>query len=149
MLVHAARRCRADIFDSIDSFSGDNGLRMADFFYRNVGPDEDIVSVVLAGELDMTGSEYLLQCVEHQIENGCTKMILDCDQLHFVSSLGLGMVMRAHSKMRKIGGDVKLAAVHGAIAKLISLVHLDRVFEIYPSVDDAIAAFAKDDVKDG
>jgi anti-anti-sigma regulatory factor len=42
--------------------------------------------------------------------------------------------------MQRIGGDVKLAAVRGAVAQVMGVVGLNRLFQIYPSVDDAIAA---------
>jgi anti-anti-sigma regulatory factor len=42
--------------------------------------------------------------------------------------------------MKRIGGDVKLAAVQGAVAQVMRVVGLNRIFQIYPSVGDAIAA---------
>jgi anti-anti-sigma regulatory factor len=42
--------------------------------------------------------------------------------------------------MKNKGGDVKLAAVRGAVAQVMGVVGLNRIFQIYPSLDDAIAA---------
>ena len=112
---------------------------MFDLHYASVGKNADIVSVVLSGELDAVGCDYLLTCVEGQIRDGCHKLILDCEKLKFISSLGLGTLMRVHSRMRKKGGDVKLAAVHSTIADVFRLVALDKVLQIYPTVEQAIA----------
>ena len=113
---------------------------MADFDYEWLGKDGDIVSVVLSGKLDAFYCDYVLKCVEHQIEEGYKKLILDCNDLEFISSLGLGMLMRVHARMKKLGGDVKLARVHGVVASAITLVHLDRVLHMYPTVEEAVAA---------
>ena len=113
---------------------------MADFHYEECGKNGDIVSVVLSGKLDAFACDYLLKCVEHQIEEGYRKLILDCDGLEFISSVGLGMLMRVHARMKRRGGDVKLARVHGVVASAISLVHFDRVFHLYPTVEEAVAA---------
>jgi anti-sigma B factor antagonist len=113
---------------------------MADFYYHACGKNKDIVSVVVSGKLDAFHCDYLLNCVEHQIEGGHKKLILDCSELNFISSKGLGMLVRVHARMKKHGGDVKLAGVRGAAASLISVVHLNKAFEMYPTVEEAIAA---------
>jgi anti-sigma B factor antagonist len=113
---------------------------MFNFHYEKVGKNQDIVSVVLSGTLDETNCQYLLGCVEDEILDGRKKLILDCGQVTFISSMGLGTLIRVNSRMKKIDGDVKLASVHGAVAQVMRVVGLNRIFQIYPSVDDAIAA---------
>jgi anti-anti-sigma factor len=113
---------------------------MFNFRYEKVGENRDIVAVVLTGTLDENNCDYLLNCVEDEILEGRTKLILDCGQLTYISSMGLGMLVRVNSRMKKIGGDVKLAAVHGAVAQVMSVVGLSRIFQIYPTVGEAIAA---------
>jgi anti-sigma B factor antagonist len=113
---------------------------MTDFYYKAVGTDGDIVTVVLSGKLDALHCDYLLECVEHQIEEGHNKLILDCTDLEYISSVGLGMMLRVHTRMKKQGGDVKLAAVRGVVAAVISVSRLDKVFQIFPTVEEAVAA---------
>lgn len=113
---------------------------MFDFRYENVGKNQDIVNVVLSGILEESNCKYLLDCVEDQIREGRTKLILDCGQVSFISSVGLGTLVRVNSRMKKIGGDVKLAAVHGTVAEVMRVVGLHRLFQIFPTADDAVAA---------
>jgi anti-anti-sigma factor len=54
--------------------------------------------------------------------------------------MGLGVLARVHSRMKKIGGDVKLAGVHGPVATIMNIVHFSRLFHMYPTVEEAIAA---------
>jgi len=115
---------------------------MFNFRYEKVGKDRDIVAVVVSGTLDENNCDYLLECVEEEILEGRKKLILDCGQLTFISSMGLGMLVRVNSRMKKIGGDVKLAAVQGTVAQVMSVVGLSRMFQMYPTVDDAIAALS-------
>jgi anti-sigma B factor antagonist len=113
---------------------------MFNFYYEKVGKNQDIVAVVLSGILDENSSNYLLGCVEEEILGGRKKLILDCGQVTFISSMGLGTLIRVRSRMQKIGGEVKIASVHGAVAEVMRVVGLNRIFQIYPTVDDAIAA---------
>src|SRR5436190_3765916 len=113
---------------------------MFDFHHERVGKNQDIVSVALSGILDESSSKYLLGCVGDEILEGRKKMILDCGQVIFISSMGLGTLVRVRSRMQKIGGDVKIASVPAAVAEVMRVVGLDQIFQIYPSVDHAIAA---------
>lgn len=113
---------------------------MLNFSYETVGQNQDIVAVVLTGTLDQSNCEYLLDCVKDEILDGRTKLILDCEELAYISSMGLGMLVRVNSRMKKIGGEVKLAAVHGPVAQVLKVVGFNKLFEIYPTVEEAVAA---------
>ncbi len=113
---------------------------MFNFRYEKVGKNHDIVAVVLSGTLDESNCTYLIDCVEDEILDGRKKLILDCGQLEFISSMGLGMLVRINARMKKLGGDVKLAAVQSTVAQILSVVGLNRIFQIYATVSDAITA---------
>jgi anti-anti-sigma factor len=113
---------------------------MFDFEYRKAGKTGDILAVVPTGMLDESNCEYLLDCVKEEVLEGRKKLIVDCGQLEYISSMGLGMLVRVNSRMKKLGGDVKLAAVQGTVAQILNVVGLHRLFQIYPTVDDAVAA---------
>src|SRR5262245_52056329 len=113
---------------------------MFNFHYEKVGKNQDIVAVVLSGILEESNCNYLLGCVADEVLEGRKKMILDCGHVTFISSMGLGTLLRVRSRMQKIGGDVKIASVHAAVTEVMRVVGLNRIFQIYPSVDDAIAA---------
>ena len=113
---------------------------MFDFQYAKAGKNKDILAIVLAGTLDESTSHYLIDCVQEEVLEGCKKIILDCGRLDYISSMGLGSLVRVHSRMQKLGGDVKLAAVQGMVAQVIGIVGLNKIFQIYPTVSEAVAA---------
>ena len=71
-------------------------------------------------------------------------MIIDLQELDFVSSLGLGMIVRTHSRMKKRGGNVKLARIEGAVEEIFRVVGFDQFLRIYPTVEEARASFAEE-----
>ncbi len=113
---------------------------MVEFHYEKRGKDNDILTVVVSGMMDSEQCDYLFGCVEHLIGSGFNKVILDCSDLRVISSVGLGMLVRVHARMKRVGGDAKIAGVHGAVAHVITLVKLDRVFHLYPTVEAAVEA---------
>lgn len=103
---------------------------------------QGVLVLEVAGELDNYAVKDFTECLEYQIEKGHRRIIVDCARLRFVSSMGMGTLVRIHSKMSKQGGDVKLANLNGLVADLFKLTHLDRLFGIYPSIHQAAASFA-------
>lgn len=115
---------------------------MIDFNEQKLGDQEDILVIELFGHLDTMHCDYLYSVLEHRITDGWTKLILDCNDLKLISSMGLGMLMRVHSKMKKQGGIVRLARLQGPVATVIHLVMLDKVLNVYGTVEQAVDSFA-------
>jgi anti-sigma B factor antagonist len=112
-----------------------------DYHRYTTGPDRDILVVQVSGRLDNDSSPFFFDCLEGEIEDGNTQVVLDCSELAFLSSLGIGTLIRIQSRLRQRGGTVKLAAVQGVVADVLHVVHLDRLLDIYPDVAAAVAAF--------
>ena len=112
--------------------------------YRLFNEVNGVVVVVVRGRLNSEGSQFFWDCIEGQIEDGNKKLVVDCSEVEYISSVGLGALVRAHSRMKKMGGNVKLAAVRGIVIEAIQLVGLGHVFHIYSTVAEACAAFEEE-----
>ncbi len=105
------------------------------------GTDRDVVILSADGGIDATNAEALVSDLGKLVDDGARKLIVDCSRLGFISSYGIAVLVRLHKKLAERGGDVKLAALESRVARLIELVGLERVFQIYPNVDGARNAF--------
>src|SRR5262249_41861523 len=92
--------------------------------------DGEILAVVLGGSLDSTTTDQFNQAIQSHLDQGRTKIILDCRRVDYISSLGLGSLVALRARLRKKGGEVKLAALFGMAAEAIRLVGLDRLLDI-------------------
>ncbi len=110
---------------------------MIDYETYTTGDDDDILVMELAGRLDEHTSDFLVDCLSRHLAKGLTKIILDCSNLEQVSSFGLSALVRVHTRLKRSGGEVKLAEVSGTIADVLRIVHFDRLFNIYPTVEAA------------
>jgi anti-anti-sigma factor len=110
-----------------------------EFYYHDV--DRDILIVSADGGLNAQTADQFISGIETMIDGGARRLIVDCTQLRYISSSGLGLLIRLHNRMAKHGGDVKLACVRGAIASMITKTRLSDILQLYPGVDDARAAF--------
>ncbi len=101
----------------------------------------DVMVVKADGGLNAQTAHEFIANLETLIASGLTKIVVDCSALTYISSYGLGMLLRLHGKLAKRGGDVKICAVKGAVMEVLQLVKLDKVFNLYPDVSRALLEF--------
>ncbi len=106
-------------------------------------------------DISHTGGAIILRLLESRLDTSissllkgefliiCTpevhELIVDLGQVEFCDSSGLSALLFAERQMRGHDGVVKLTGLHEKVASLIKISHLDRVFEIYENVEDAVA----------
>src|SRR5262245_58347885 len=103
----------------------------------------DILVIVLDGSLNTTTSDQFNQAIQNHLDQGRSKIIIDCHCVTYIPSLGLGSLVALQARLRKKGGEVKLAGLYGLAADTIRLVGLDRLFNIYGDVEYARASFSQ------
>lgn len=112
---------------------------MIEYETYQAGENDEVLVIEVGGRLDTMSSDYLLNCVKGHTDRGARKIVLDCTNLDYVSSMGLATLIRANSRMKEVGGSVALVQVPGLVADVVRIAHLDRLLNIYPTVDEAIA----------
>ncbi len=103
--------------------------------------DDDILAVVIRGGLDAATTDEFDEEIQKHLDEGRTKIILDCRFLGFLSSIGIGRLMVLQTRLRRKGGEVKLAALQGMVAEAINVVGLGKVLDIHGDLETARQAF--------
>ena len=103
----------------------------------------DISIVLIPGKaLDASNSKDFKAGIAPLLTPGA-KIVLDLGNLDFVDSSGLGAMVSSLRQISGVGGDLKLCGLKKPVRALIELVRMHRVFEIYNTRDEALAAFGK------
>src|SRR5918999_6530357 len=106
----------------------------------------DAVVVRPTGRLDHDHCEDfragLLPHVEGAARAG-RGIVLDLSALEYVSSAGLRCFMLAAKQAGGHGGRIVLAALRPVVAEIFQISRFDMVFEIYPSVREALGALSE------
>ncbi len=110
-------------------------------FFESTLVDGDILSLRLKGDLDSTTTPDFDEAIRQHLDAGHTKIIIDCQRMGFLSSLGIGSLVALQTRLRRKGGDVKLAAIQGSVMQVLKIVRLDRIFDIYGDAEFARQAF--------
>ena len=86
-------------------------------------------TVVIVGRLD-AAQAVKAQAFLDRIEGQC---VLDLDKLEYVSSAGLGVLLKTHKRLMGSGSGVKLINVGHHIHDIFRYSGFDKLFEIVPA----------------
>jgi anti-sigma B factor antagonist len=105
--------------------------------------EDDVLVVSVGGSLDALTTEEFDRAIQAHLDQGRTRIILDCSRLGYLSSAAIGSLVKLQARLRKRGGEVKLAGLYGAAADVIRLVRLDKLLHIYGDIEFARQSFAE------
>ena len=72
------------------------------------------------------------------VDGGCVRVVLDLDELAWISERGLGLILESSSWLRRLGGKLKLAAGASRVGARLEDFGVDRWVERYGSVSEAL-----------
>ena len=79
--------------------------------------------------------------VDGLIRDEARKVVFDLSELNYIDSTGVGILVMCYTKMRKAGGELRLASLQPHIADLMKMTRLDSIMPAYPTVDAAVENF--------
>ena len=103
---------------------------------------ENAQILILQGRFDNYTSPQVRDQILSAAESGEVRLIIDFKNVTFVDSTALATLVQAMKWCRQQGGDLRLCNLRSEVRLIFELTRLDRAFEIFPSPDQAIAAFA-------
>lgn len=112
-------------------------------FIKSYVVDDDILVIQLHGNFDGDAIPEFKEVVQKHFDEGKRKVIIDCAHLGYITSLGIGSLVALQTRLRRKGGEVKLAALQGLAAEVIRMVKIDKLLDIYGDTAFAQEAFAK------
>jgi len=115
----------------------DAGVSVDISISRTSAGEVPIVSV--SGDVDVYSAPALKDKISELIGTGEQTVIVDLGKVTFLDSTGLGVLVEARTATAEAGGQLPLVCTQQRILKLFAITGLDGVFNIQPSVGDAVA----------
>ena len=107
----------------------------------------DTLVVAPAGRLDHDNCEAFRAGLQPLLDRALAsrqRIVVDLSGLEYVSSAGLRCFMLAARQAGAQGGKIVLAALRPVVAEIFQISRFDMVFELHPSVREALAAVSPD-----
>lgn len=102
----------------------------------------DVSISSLHGFVDRHTIALLDSTLADLLERGRARVVIDCAELTYISSNGMGVFISYVSKARAQGGDIKLCNLRDVARTVITMLGLHRHFEVFESRSDAVTSFS-------
>jgi anti-sigma B factor antagonist len=115
-----------------------------EFSVEHIVTDDGIVSVTLAGALDVATAPQVRDLLIRLIDEGHHRLVLELSGVDFVDSIGLGVFVGVVHRLRPHDSSLAIAAPSAQARKVFEITQLVRVLPIYDTAEAAVQA-----VRDG
>jgi len=105
---------------------------------------KDISSINLKGRFDANTSDAVENFIRERIEKDRSKFVLNMENVSFISSAGLRVVIIIARELRnEHQGDLHIAALQSSVNRVFEISGLNNIFKIFDDEQTAIQAFSK------
>jgi anti-sigma B factor antagonist len=109
-------------------------LSVPDDFGVNITLDGGDLIVAVRGELDVLTAPFLWEQMEPALVGVTGKLVFDLADMKFIDSMGLGVIVRAQSRLRGEAPERQIIVRHlnAHASKVFEITGLDRVVDVQP-----------------
>lgn len=97
--------------------------------------------LVVSGRVDSNTSPKLAEHLTSQLDSGAMNLLVDLEEVDYMSSAGLRELVSALKKVKKGGGDLRLVSPSPRVKEVLDLAGLTTLFEIYDDRVKAVGSF--------
>ena len=116
----------------------------SDFHVELVRPPGGGTVVEASGELDIYTSPEFQRCLTNAVERFGPRVIVDLTQVTFLDSSALGALIGAARQSARQVTELLLVCPPGSVSRVVAITGLDRVFTMYATREEALAARLSD-----
>lgn len=111
------------------------------------GPEHTVLRIEGSLKVGETARAFTESC-ERIANERPGALVLDLEQLDYMDSTGVGVLIGALKKFQAKNRSILLAAPQRRILTGLRVTHLDTLFQIFDTLDAALAALAKQSDKE-
>ncbi|MCK5146085.1 STAS domain-containing protein [bacterium] len=105
------------------------------------GISQDISIIRVGGYIDTTTSAELERALDSLLKAGVCRVIIDLNNVDYISSAGWGIFISEIKGIRERGGDLLLARMMTDVYEVFELLEFHYILKSYDSIDAAVADF--------
>ena len=103
---------------------------------------DHVTVLAIAGSVDSLTADTLTTALAQQVGDGRVRLVADFSAVDYTSSAGLRALLGALKDSRRLGGDLRLAAVQPSVQRVLSLSGFASIIKIFDDVAAAMASYA-------
>jgi anti-sigma B factor antagonist len=102
---------------------------------------DDVTVVALTGRFDAQSAGDAEDTLKAALEGGAKKILVDMDQVEYISSAGLRVLLSTAKKLAGVSGKLVLCGLKPYVREVFEVAGFTTIFMILPDVDEGVKAF--------
>jgi len=102
---------------------------------------DHVTVLAIAGSVDSLTADRLTAALSENVDAGRIRLVTDFSAVDYTSSAGLRSLLGALKESRRLGGDLRMAALQPAVQRVLSLSGFSSIVQIFDDADSAVASY--------
>ena len=108
---------------------------------ERTGPENSLALLTLSGTIETTNASGLEDTLERIIDDRCFRIVVDLGMVKYISSAGWGIFISEIKRIRRNGGDIKLAAMTPEVREVFELLEFNSILKPFTDKQAAVKDF--------
>ncbi|MBC3797195.1 STAS domain-containing protein [Acetobacterium tundrae] len=97
---------------------------------KNKTGTEQATMISIKGEIDIYSIGKFRELIEKKIATQAPQIILDCTELSYMDSTGMGVLIELRNKAKEMGQKIIMMNPRPNIKKLLNITGVDKIIDI-------------------
>jgi anti-sigma B factor antagonist len=109
---------------------------------ERTGADNSLTLLTLSGTIETTNASGLEETLSRIINERCYRIVVDLSGVKYISSAGWGIFISEIKRIRRNGGDIKLASMTPEVREVFELLEFNSILKPFNDKESAVMDFA-------
>jgi anti-sigma B factor antagonist len=102
--------------------------------------EENTYVLIVSGEADASSSIHLDKAINEAVNSKTDKILVDCSELNYISSAGLGVFMSYIEEMNAANITMVIYGLNDKVKNIFQILGLDQLLKVVDNEEQAKAA---------
>jgi anti-sigma B factor antagonist len=93
------------------------------------------------GNLDTNTAPQAQEQIDQLIDGGSSKILINFNELNYISSAGLRVLLATAKKLKATSGDLKICGLNQTVQEVFDISGFSSILSVVATEEDALAGF--------
>jgi len=105
-----------------------------------VRDEGDVKVVMLQGKLDTNTTPATESEINALLDAGASKLVINFEQLDYISSTGLRLLLATAKRLKGSGGDLKVCSLNEMASEVFEISGFSSILNVFATEQDALGS---------
>jgi anti-sigma B factor antagonist len=107
----------------------------------NLRSNNNVAIVEPVGYLNAHTARHFEEVLQKLVDENRLSIVINCHQLDYIASAGLGVIMGFIDTVRENSGDIRLCAMNSTVQSIFEVLGFTELYSIFENEEKAVRSF--------